>query len=608
MEDSLFLKKIKMTTSPQEYYQSRIQEFSKSFEKLKEKANKISGIRIISFIIGFILIYYTATISSTAVIISSSLFVMVFGYIVYYHHKIHKQKYRAETLLKINHAEANFLKGNYSAFKDGAEFQQADHPFADDLDLFGKNSLYHAINRCSTLLGSQKLANWFKTINTNHKTIIEKQKAILEISSEAEWRQEFQFLGYSTKDEEKDQQNIKDWVHTDNGFNTFGNKMMVIIIPSISFMLLGLSIANIIPTPVFFTYICFPLLATWHNSKKINLTYNQLGKKTDLLKKYAGLLAHLERKDFNSAYLKSIKSGNNNHIIPSKVLRSLSKISSAFDNRLNMLAGILLNMFLLWDLLQCIRLDIWKKKYGHLLPQWFDMISEYDALLSLATYHYNQPDNVFPSISEKGFEIQAKELGHPLILKPQRVDNDVSFHDWKDFVIITGANMAGKSTFLRTLGVNMVLASMGSSVCAKSFKWSPVEIFTSLRTKDSLDKNESYFFAELKRLKAIIDLLNDGKKLFIILDEILKGTNSKDKQSGSMKLIKQLIGLKASGIIATHDLVLGELIKTYPDHITNKCFEVDIIDGNLHFDYKLRDGISQNMNATFLMKKMGITF
>jgi len=354
--------------------------------------------------------------------------------------------------------------------------------------------------------------------------------------------------------------------------------------------------------------ILIPLGISWKNFKKVNIIHKQLGKKTTLLNKYSDLLKILERQTFSSDYLKNILSEiHHNNESPSKVLKKLAKISSAFDNRLNMLIGILLNVFFLWDLLQTIRLNQWKKKYGKLLPKWFEIISEFDALISLANFHYNHPENKFPTISEKEFFIDAQELGHPMILKPHRIDNDIKFNAWKNFVIITGANMAGKSTFLRTLGVNLILASTGTSVCAKHFEWSPVDVFTSLRTKDSLDKNESYFFAELKRLKIIIDRLNNNQPLFIILDEILKGTNSKDKQSGSMQLIEQLIGLNASGIIATHDLILGELIKTYPENIINKCFEVEIVNDKLVFDYKLKDGISQNMNATFLMKKMGIT-
>ncbi len=198
-------------------------------------------------------------------------------------------------------------------------------------------------------------------------------------------------------------------------------------------------------------------------------------------------------------------------------------------------------------------------------------------------------------------------MGHPLIPKKVRIDNDVLFPSKKQFYVITGANMAGKSTYLRTVGVNLVLALSGAPVCAKQFKTSILQPFTSIKTSDSLSNNESYFYAELLRLQRIIEALKTGESYFIILDEILKGTNSKDKEQGSKALVKKLISLNAGGIIATHDLQLAELRKSFPENVKTACFEVDIENDQLVFDYKLREGVSRNLNATFLMEQMGIS-
>ena len=202
--------------------------------------------------------------------------------------------------------------------------------------------------------------------------------------------------------------------------------------------------------------------------------------------------------------------------------------------------------------------------------------------------------------------MDAKLLGHPLIDPETRVDNDMNLGKPGEFLIITGANMAGKSTFLRTVGVNLILAMNGAPVCAKSYEFVPIPLMTSVRATDSLEDHESYFYAELKRLKMLIDKLKEGKPIFIIVDEMLRGTNSRDKQVGSRKFIEQLIQLKGTGMIATHDLSLGTLADDYPKYARNKRFEVDITDNQLTFDYTLRDGISQNLNATFLMQQMGI--
>lgn len=598
-----------MSLSPEEFYQKQIDLYSEKFIHFTKKTERISALRVIIFLVGLLIIYYSTTFTLTVSLITSLVFLISFGYIIYSHGKAHKKKDYYETLLKINQAELKALNGNYDDFKDGEEYNSPDHPYTDDLDLFGKNSLFQSLNRASTFIGTDKLASWFLNINRDKKQIHEKQSAIEELSKLVKWRQVFRTCGLLSKEKREDQKDVAKWAKIKPEFNSPIYIWLLIIIPIITFSLLFLSIWGILSERIFLLYVLIiPLGISYKNFKKVNIIHKQLGKKTDLLKKYSALFNILEDQTFSSDYLKKTLSGlHHNNESPSKVLKKLAKISSAFDNRLNMLIGLVLNVFFLWDLLQSIRLNYWKRKYGKLLPQWFEMISEFDALISLANFHYNHPENNFPIISKNEFFINAQDLGHPMILKNDRIDNDIKFNAWKNFIIITGANMAGKSTFLRTLGVNLILASTGTSVSAKHFEWSPVDIFTSLRTKDSLDKNESYFFAELKRLKKIIDRLNNNQPLFIILDEILKGTNSKDKQRGSMQLIEQLIGLNASGIIATHDLILGELIKTYPENIINKCFEVEIVNDKLVFDYKLKDGISQNMNATFLMKKMGIT-
>ena len=244
--------------------------------------------------------------------------------------------------------------------------------------------------------------------------------------------------------------------------------------------------------------------------------------------------------------------------------------------------------------------------------QWFQVMGAFESLSSIANFNYNHPEFIFPipqntDLSREHREggMSMKNVGHPLIPNDKRIGNDIDFKD-PSFVVLTGSNMSGKSTFLRTLGVNLVLAKMGAPVCADAFTFYPVNVFVSMRVSDSLQNSESFFFAELKRLKRIITELAENQKTFIILDEILRGTNSNDKRAGTIGLIHNLMKHKAVGIIATHDLVIGNMKNDYPDYLENKCFEVEIIDNDLHFDYKLSEGVAQNMSAAFLMTKMGI--
>ncbi len=252
------------------------------------------------------------------------------------------------------------------------------------------------------------------------------------------------------------------------------------------------------------------------------------------------------------------------------------------------------------------KIEKWKNKHKDNFLKWIDVIGEFDAFISLALYSYNHPDYSFPEINDKGFAIAAENVGHPLINKNKLVTNNYKIENLPKVDLLTGANMAGKSTFLRTIGVNLVLGMIGAPVCASTFRFTPVLLFTSLRTNDSLQENESFFYAELKRLRLLIQHYENNKPVFFLLDEILKGTNSKDQHAGSEALIKKIIKLKGVGIIATHDVELSKLQNEFPGEVENLCFEITINDDKLNFDYKIKSGVCRTMNASFLMKKMEI--
>jgi hypothetical protein len=595
--------------SPLQFYQKRFKQFSEELKHTSFLVNRYSVIRITVFIGGIILLYFSTTISLLVALIYLAFFITIFGIIVYKHSKLHKLKNNLSYLKIINKDEILALSGNCENFDQGNEFISPNNDYTEDLDIFGMGSLFQYLNRTTTSSGKEKLANWLTTQNLNLGQILLKQGAIKELAEKPEWRQNLQLIGKNTNEKKQDIIDILNWLDEAPLIKQPWFKYFIAFINSITFGLLALSIFNIIPPVIFILHIIIiPFWIIGKYFKKINVIHVQLGRKTDLFEKYSSIIKLIEKEDFKSEYLQNLKQKSD--IIDHKaslIIKKLSKISSAFNQRLNMIAGVLLNIFLLWDLIQSLRLENWKKKHKKQLIKWFAVMAEFDALSSLGCFYFNNQSFQFPKMTDGEFFIHTSELGHPLIHENQRINNDVAISNQKQFIIITGANMAGKSTFLRTLGINMILASTGAPVCAKSFEWRPIKIYTSIRTRDSLFKNESYFFAELKRLKSLIDQLEAGEKMFIILDEILKGTNSKDKQTGSKHLIEQLIRLNAAGIIATHDLALGELAKNYPENIKNMRFEVEFENDELVFDYKLKTGISQNMNATFLMKKMGIT-
>ncbi|HEX6224303.1 MAG TPA: hypothetical protein VFZ52_07830 [Chryseolinea sp.] len=338
------------------------------------------------------------------------------------------------------------------------------------------------------------------------------------------------------------------------------------------------------------------------HSKKVSDFHEYISKKKNILEKYGRLLHLFRQETFTSEVLKKLTSHAQE---ADEKVESLATLVSYLNARLNFLTNLVVNSLLLYDL-QCVyRLEKWKAENSAHVTQWLDVISEAEFLCSMGTFAFNHPSFIFPDITQE-LAINAEGLGHPLISEKDCVTNDVYVGKGQKVLIITGANMAGKSTFLRTSGVNLVLALAGAPVYAKVFSCPIINLRSGMRTADSLKDHQSYFYAELDRLKGIMDELRSDKPLLILLDEILKGTNSTDKQSGSIALVKQLLPHPCLAMIATHDIVLGDLESQFPGNIKNYHFEASIEDDQLSFDYKLKPGIAQTMNATFLMKKMGI--
>lgn len=597
-----------MNAELEKVYKKNIEEKSLLLRRVNKTIRIVSLLRLSIFLLALIMIYIFADQGQMpALVITVLVAIAIFVYLIRYHTKTLKTKKKCEAIIKINQDELEALAGTFQVFEDGTEFLNPEHPYTFDVDIFGEGSLFQFLNRSASLIGKQRLSKLLSSPITDKKAIIENQKAINELSGMIEWRQKFQAIGFTHKEKLEDNTRIIEWASEAPLFKSPIYKILIILVPALTIFMIVLVSMGSIPIKLFFFYLFIPWGIAGSLAKKVNHRHAMVSKTSEMLSKYALLLNKIETKDFNSPRLKELKNKlKSNNQSSGKSIKQLYAILSSLDNRLNMVSWALFNGLLQWDILQMIRLEKWQATYHNQMREWFDVIAEVDALNSLSNFYFNNPDTTFPYLQSNEYIIQADGLGHPLINIKSRIDNDIAIHN-KEFFIITGANMAGKSTFLRTLVINMILGMCGAPVCAKRMDLNPIRIFTSIRTNDSLHKNESYFYSELKRLKRIMDKLKAGEVLFVVLDEILKGTNSKDKHAGSEALLKQFISLHTSGIVATHDVGLGQLAKTFPENIKNRCFEVDINGNILTFDYKLREGISKNMNATILMKEMGIT-
>ena len=595
--------------APNTWYTQRIDETLRQLSQTKAQINRISLLRVLLFVAGFaglILFYRSGT---WAVVLTVCCTFLPFFILVKVHNRLYFRKEQLETQLKLNQDELKGLEGDYSVFDEGSEFVDAGHPYSYDLDLFGRKSLFQALGRTCTHIGKQTLAAWMQHHLTEKAAIETRQESIRDMSQRMEFREAFRVTGSINRGADSDEEEISRWSQTPSVLqHLWWVKLCLWAVPGINILLLALGLLNILSLSWFGMMFTVFVILSFGLIQRVTLIQESYGKKLKTLNRYARLITLAKGETWQAPALRELtdKLDIDGHS-PAEALTQLSKELDRLDLRNNQLLYVILEGSMFFQLRQIVRIERWKARYGKYLMGWLEAVGELDALCSLGTFAYNHPAYTYPTITNQPFCFLARNMGHPLMPEAQCVKNDATIPSRPYFLIITGANMAGKSTYLRTIGVNYLLACMGCPVCCESLTLYPAQLITSLRTTDSLSDNESYFFAELKRLKRIIDLLDEGQELFIILDEILKGTNSADKQKGSLDLIRQFMRLKADGIIATHDLLLGTLADQFPEYIRNYCFEADIKDNELTFSYRLREGVAQNMNACFLMRKMGIT-
>jgi len=593
--------------NPKDIYQKRVVLFESKLKQLKTKLTYLSISRFVTFILSIAFIVFTVNHSNFLNLILIFFFFSLFIFLVVFYIKQSEILNFYKNLIKINRDELAVLQNDYSSFNNGENFIDREHSYSYDLDLFGEGSLFQYLNRTITLVGRELLAKRLLSTNCTDHKIRTKQKVISELTPKIQWRQNFMATGYQCPATKEDNKKIDYWIDKPIYFTTrIFYKIIVVLLPVVTLSFLGLLIAGISHYSWFVLFAITQLFVASLLLRKTNREQSLVSEELRILRNYSKLIKLIESENFTCETLVNLQNKLlTDTVHAQKAFKKLIKIIDAFDTRMNIFLGVILNSTLMWDLYSVMRLEKWKVKYGENIKQWVQVIAEVDLYCSISNYSFNNPSFIYPQVSNQTV-LDAEDLGHPLIPHLKRVNNNFKIDKLGEIDIITGANMAGKSTFLRTVGVNFVLAMNGMPVCAKKFDFQNMELFSGMRTADSLKENESYFYAELKRLKYIIEKLKGGKPTFILLDEILKGTNSVDKAKGSWKFVEHLLKLEATGIVATHDLTLCNLEKDYPNDIKNKCFEVEIDEDKVNFDYKLRQGVTQNMNASLLMKQMGI--
>ncbi|WP_029903875.1 hypothetical protein [Prevotella sp. 10(H)] len=586
-------------------YKDIIEKEKITLSKLKKTIFQIGTLRLVIVLV-CIAFSYVAWDDAPVVFGIISVSIILYLFVMKYHNRLFIQKRYCELLIENAGNELKGIDYDFSPFDGASEMADHNHSYSVDLDMFGHHSFFQSVNRTVTSFGKDRLADTLLYPFEKKEDILMQQEAIKELGGRIDLLSHFRAIGQMT-----DAENLnipyfsQQFMQTRLLSKSFW-RYFVYIAPVLSILVLVLSVIGLIPFPVLglcWTVLFFLSLVPL---KDIRKKMDLFEKKIETLDTYSKLFKIIEEEQFESPLLSKIQTKVKDGQSASLAIHQLKSHSNNLDQSSNVLGLLILNPFFFWNVIYSIKIEKWIVLHKENIAIWLKVLGKFDSLASLGTFAYNNPNYVYPEVSDT-FMLEGKDLGHPMINRNVCVRNDVTVDKQPFFIVVTGANMAGKSTYLRTVGLNLVLACAGAPVCATSLKFYPYKLVTNLRTSDSLTDNESYFFAELKRLKMIIDRLQSCEQLFIILDEILKGTNSEDKQKGSIALMKQLVSLDGNGIIATHDLVLGNLEKEFPDSIKNYRFEADITGEQLSFTYKIREGVAQNMNASFLMKKMGIT-
>ncbi|MFY0671859.1 MAG: hypothetical protein JXQ87_00560 [Bacteroidia bacterium] len=590
-----------MTNKPIDFYRRRLKELEKELQQLRQRSQRIVTVRLITVIVAIavgVFSYNQDWLEIGAVVIA-----VIFGAFLWQikrHNALKSLVKNIENLLLINTSELKAIEGDFSDFENGLQLIDFDHRNLYDLDLFGKKSLFQRLNRTTTTEGKTALSEFIKKQDGNNLSQLKELHQ--ELAAEVLWRQDFQSVGMLAP-KNKGYQELKSWFEEKPVL--LGNRALKIISQFSPFAFVAILIlyfVSIIPQWVPVVYFFAHLGIIGIKVKDINALHSQLSKKQNNLDAYAGLLDSLAKANFKNAKLNDLKARATGGF---SSINQLKRLINLLDSRLNLIMGIVLNGAFLWDYRLVFQIEKWKKEQASKLEDWISIIAATETHCSLGNYVFNHPDFVWPKETQEVL-VKAEDLAHPFLQTNGRVANDFELDPKGQVVLLSGANMSGKSTFLRTVGLNLIMAKVGLPVCAKSFIFKSVPVYTSMRINDSLQESESYFFAELKRLKFIMDTIKRGDEIFILMDEILRGTNSNDKHKGSAGLIKQLIALNTSGIVASHDITLSALENEYPNKLLNRSFEVENEDGELVFDYKLREGVCQNLNASYLMEKMGI--
>jgi hypothetical protein len=584
--------------SPNEFYLQQLSRQQAQVAALQKQIKQLSSFRLIIGVVILILGYLilSGKLEQWWVILIT---IAGFLIVVRKHNALKDEEAKAELYGIILQNELSALDGNYSSFKDGSEFTDTAHPFTYDLDFFGKRSIYQLLCRAATKNGEHALGDLLRNPYADEAEISNRQVVVQDLARKPEFLMNFRVAGAAYKEGEKDVDKIREWLMMEDRFiSSAFIRAIVVIIPVMSVAAGVLSFLYEGSYPFLLLIVVFNWLFLRAKVQPIKEASYYVAKSAELIVKYEALIGEVAKERFATG------KWNEHAITAFGAIMKLKKLAHLFESRYNGMVGPLMNSLFLFDIQCGVRLDRWRKIHRQEVLRGLADITEIDTYVSLATFAYNHPQYTYPAFNHSTYS--AENIAHPLLEKTA-VGNSFSLGEHEQFYLLTGANMTGKSTFIRTNGVNIILAYTGVPLRGDHIQVPLTRLYTAMRITDSVQDDVSYFRAELIRIHDIMQEVQTNEQPYLILlDEPLRGTNTTDKQNGTRSIIEKFVRLNAIGIVATHDTVLCNLEEQHAGKVANHHFESTIEGNELKFDYQLKKGCSKSNNATILMQQMGI--
>lgn len=582
------------------FHTQEVEKFHQIRIKLSQQRNRIGWARLAVILAGAGLLYTYWPMDGASVTLIVLATLGIFLWLLARSVNLTRQLEMVLEQYRIHEEELAIGQHHFHHRFDGGRLAPKDHAYAQDLDLFGPASVFQWLHRSTSEQGHETLAQWLLQPAPN-AALRERQQASADLATQCAWGISFQAIGQLQRIDRVTENRLLEWLKTPLTFHSKAWRIIAIAVPVIALSLLLAHILGFLSAVRFYALLPIFLIIAFSITRRVKSRYETLDKIVPKLVTLGSALREIETGKFEAPLLLQLQQQLGNGAA-SRAIRQLRQILDRFDYRLNPLVFLPLNTFLLWDLQQILALERWQQTQKDALGRWFRVLGAFEALNSLARLRFNHPEWALPGLSDAPAIFEAVALAHPLIPANKAIANNFSTSGQPAIALITGSNMAGKSTFLRSVGVNQVLAMAGAVASAKSLTVSNLRVMSSMRIADNLEENTSTFYAELRKLKGIIEAVNRHEPLLLLLDEILRGTNSQDRQTGSRALIRQLVQQGAVALLATHDLALT----AEPGPISNYHFDVAVTGEELYFDYTLKPGICTSMNASILMKKIGI--